>query len=94
MGINGKFSAVALGVLIVSLAGPALAGGMKGEKNFSEVKIAHVDSGLGRTNSGGTAACPTAIVCMVNGVIINGPGQAACNGGRAVVVQQCHSKGR
>ena len=97
MSFNGKFGAVALGVLIVSLAGPALAGGMpvhgmSKEKNFSEAKPIHVNSGLGTTNSGGTAACPTAIVCMVNGVIINGPPSEACNGGRAVVVQQCHSK--
>ena len=92
MSIKGKFGAAALGIVIVSLAGPALAGGMKGEKNFSEVKVAHVDSGLGRTNAGGTAACPTQIVCMVNGVIINGPPAGACNGGSAVVVSQCHKK--
>ena len=92
MGYNGKLGAAALGVLIVSLAGPALAGGMKGEKNFSEARTVRVDSGLGRTNAGGTAACPTQIVCMVNGVIINGPPAGACNGGSAVVVSQCHKK--
>lgn len=94
MRFNGKFGAAALGVLIVSLAGPALAGGLKTERNFSEARLVHVDGGLGKTNSGGTAACPDSIVCMVNGVIITGPGQAACNGGRAVVISQCHSKAK
>jgi hypothetical protein len=100
MRFNGKFSAAALGVLIVTLAGPAFAGEKGGDKNFAEIKKVEmkkspaVDSGLGKTNSGGTAACPVYIACVVNGVIVNGPAAEACNGGRAQPVQQCQSKAK
>jgi hypothetical protein len=108
MGFNSKLGAAALGVLIMSLAGPALAGEQKVEKNFTAEKVEKnlaaekkverpnitVNGGLGTTNSGGTAACPTHIVCIVNGVIINGPGMEACNNGYVTVISQCMSKAK
>ena len=77
-----KFGVV-LAAIIVSLATPAFA---------KEKKT--VDSGLGKTNSGGTAACPTKIVCIVNGVVVTGPGQEACNGGSVRTITQCDSKAK
>jgi hypothetical protein len=100
MSFNLKLSAAALGVLIVSLAGPALAGERKVEKNFAaEKKVEKTpnvigDGGLGKTNMGGTADCPTHIVCIVGGVIINGVGQEACNNGYVTVISQCLKKAK
>ena len=94
-------------MLIVSLAAPAFAGA-KFEKNFAAKRSKriladkktepaaklNVDSGLGRTNTGGTAACPDYIVCVVNGVIVTGDAMKACNSGHVEVISQCRGKAR
>jgi hypothetical protein len=82
MQFNRKFGFV-FASIVVSLAMPAFA---------KEKKT--VDSGLGTTNSGGTAACPTKIVCIVNGVVVTGAGQEACNGGSVRTITQCDSKAK
>ena len=100
MYFNRKLSAVVLGVVILSLAAPAFAEEkkeeMKKEEGMKKVEKGkpNVDGGLGTTNSGGTAACPTYIACVVNGVIVTGPPAEACNGGSAQVITQCDSKAK
>jgi hypothetical protein len=101
MRFNSNLGAAVLGLLIVSAAMPALAAGKhfaQADKMAEKVEMKKPDikndGGLGKTNTGGTAACPVTIACVVNGVIVTGPASAACNGGRAQPVQQCLSKAK
>jgi hypothetical protein len=44
------------------------------------------------THAGLEAGCEYHIVCIINGQIVTGPAQAACNGGKVQTVRQCNRK--
>ena len=44
------------------------------------------------TNVGTEAGCQYHVVCVINGRIVTGDAQKACNGGKVETIKQCNRK--